>query len=115
MSLVLRPFKWFYHEFGIVSIYDTGRNAWLIILARTCRMFAYGTNSLILGAFRHRSRAAMSWPLRPFTFIQGFLGEKTPPATMSQMCIQVAMGKTDAAQQSSSRRSTTLITRLGSL
>ncbi|KAJ9611317.1 hypothetical protein H2200_004501 [Cladophialophora chaetospira] len=51
MSIILRPFKWFYHEFGIVSIYDTGRNAWLIILARTCRMFAYGTNSLILAIF----------------------------------------------------------------
>ena len=51
MSTILRPFKWFYHEFGVVSIYDTGRNAWLIILARTCRMFAYGTNSLILGTF----------------------------------------------------------------
>lgn len=46
---ISRPFKWFYHEFGIVSIQQTGRNAYLIILARTCRMFAYGTNSLILG------------------------------------------------------------------
>ncbi|KIV81891.1 hypothetical protein PV11_04041 [Exophiala sideris] len=51
MSVVLRPFKWFYHEFGIVSIHNTGRNAYLIILARTCRMFAYGTNSLILAIF----------------------------------------------------------------
>ena len=49
MSVLLRPFKWFYHEFGIVSIHETGRNAWLIILARSCRMFAYGTNALILG------------------------------------------------------------------
>ena len=49
MSTILRPFTWFYHEFGIVSIRETGRNAWLLILARTCRMFAYGTNSLILG------------------------------------------------------------------
>jgi hypothetical protein len=47
--MILRPFKWFYHEFGIVSIHETGRNAWLIILARSCRMFAYGTNNLILG------------------------------------------------------------------
>ncbi len=47
--MISRPFKWFYHEFGIVSIHETGRNAWLIILARSCRMFAYGTNSLILG------------------------------------------------------------------
>ncbi|KAJ8129276.1 hypothetical protein O1611_g4356 [Lasiodiplodia mahajangana] len=40
---------WFYHEFGLASLHATGRNAYLIILARTCRMFAYGTNALILG------------------------------------------------------------------
>ncbi|KIW28486.1 uncharacterized protein PV07_08146 [Cladophialophora immunda] len=51
MSVILRPLKWFYHEFGIVAIHETGRNAWLIILARSCRMFAYGTNSLILAIF----------------------------------------------------------------
>ncbi|KAK4496905.1 hypothetical protein PRZ48_011354 [Zasmidium cellare] len=51
MALVLRPFVWFYHEFGLVSVYDTGGNAWLIILARSLRMFAYGTNSLILALF----------------------------------------------------------------
>jgi hypothetical protein len=51
MSMILRPIKWFYHEFGIVSINETGRNAYFIILARTCRMFAYGTNSLILGTY----------------------------------------------------------------
>ena len=49
MSAVIRGVKWFYHEFGIVSIHATGRNAYLVILSRTCRMFAYGTNSLILG------------------------------------------------------------------
>jgi predicted MFS family arabinose efflux permease len=43
--------KWLYHEFGVSSVYATGRDAWLIILARTCRMFAYGTNSLILALF----------------------------------------------------------------
>jgi MFS family permease len=43
--------KWLYHEFGVSSVYTTGRDAWLIILARTCRMFAYGTNSLILALF----------------------------------------------------------------
>lgn len=46
---ITKSFKWFYHEFGIASIHETGRNAYLIILARTCRMFAYGTNALILG------------------------------------------------------------------
>lgn len=53
MSVLLRPFTWFYREFGLVSIQDTGRNAYLIILARACRMFAYGTNSLILGIISH--------------------------------------------------------------
>ncbi|KAI0888053.1 MFS general substrate transporter [Annulohypoxylon maeteangense] len=43
--------KWFYHEFGLAAIHETGLNAYLIILARTCRMFAYGTNALILGIF----------------------------------------------------------------
>lgn len=51
MSAVLKPFKWFYHEFGISAIHETGRNAYLIIFARACRMFAYGTNSLILAIF----------------------------------------------------------------
>ncbi|KAI2621929.1 MFS general substrate transporter [Hypomontagnella submonticulosa] len=48
---ITKSFKWFYHEFGIASIHETGRNAYLIILARTCRMFAYGTNALILAIF----------------------------------------------------------------
>jgi MFS family permease len=51
MAFLLSPVKWLYHEFGVSSIYDTGRDAWLIILSRCCRMFAYGTNSLILALF----------------------------------------------------------------
>ncbi len=54
MSTLLKPFTWFYHAFGLVSIQDTGRNAYLIILARACRMFAYGTNSLILGMVQYQ-------------------------------------------------------------
>lgn len=49
MAAIARPFTWFYHEFGLDSVQATGKNAWLIILARSFRMFAYGTNSLILG------------------------------------------------------------------
>ncbi|KAI0200798.1 major facilitator superfamily domain-containing protein [Astrocystis sublimbata] len=45
------PIRWFYHEFGLASVHATGLDAYLIILARTCRMFAYGTNSLILAIF----------------------------------------------------------------
>ncbi|KAI1777513.1 MFS general substrate transporter [Hypoxylon cercidicola] len=48
---IIKGLKWFYHEFGIAAIHETGRNAYLIILARTCRMFAYGTNALILAIF----------------------------------------------------------------
>ncbi|KAK8035431.1 MFS general substrate transporter [Apiospora rasikravindrae] len=51
MESILRPFRWFYHEFGIVSIHDSGRNAWIIILARACRMFAHGAISLILAIY----------------------------------------------------------------
>ncbi|KAI1453187.1 MFS general substrate transporter [Annulohypoxylon moriforme] len=48
---VKQSLKWFYHEFGLAAIHDAGLDAYLIILARTCRMFAYGTNALILGIF----------------------------------------------------------------
>lgn len=51
MAFVVQKIKWFYHEFGLETLYDTGKDAWLIILARCCRMFAFGTNSLILALF----------------------------------------------------------------
>jgi len=51
MAFPVKQLKWFYHEFGIKSLYDTGWDAWLIILTRCSRMFAYGTNSLILALF----------------------------------------------------------------
>ncbi|KAI8959338.1 MFS general substrate transporter [Daldinia sp. FL1419] len=51
LERIVNPVKWFYHEFGLAAIHETGRNAYLIILARTCRMFAYGTNALILAIF----------------------------------------------------------------
>lgn len=49
MSALVRPLTWFYHEFGLVSIQASGRNAYLIILSRSCRMVAHGAVSLILG------------------------------------------------------------------
>lgn len=49
MSTLFKPFVWFYREFGVAAIHETGRNAYIIILTRTLRMLAYGTNSLILG------------------------------------------------------------------
>lgn len=51
MAAVAKQIKWIYHEFGLNSLYETGSDAWLIILARSCRMFAFGTNSLILALF----------------------------------------------------------------
>ena len=51
MSAAIRGIKWFYHEFGVDAIYQAGRKAYLLMMARSCRMFAYGTNSLILGMF----------------------------------------------------------------
>ena len=51
MNSILRPLKWFYHEFGVDAVHNTGRNAYFLILARTCRMFAFGTNSLVLAIF----------------------------------------------------------------
>ena len=51
MDHILKPLRWFYHEFGLHSIRLTGRDAYLIILARACRMFAFGTNTLILAIF----------------------------------------------------------------
>ena len=51
MDFIQTKFKWLYREFGISSVYNTGRDAWLIILSRCCRMFAYGAVSLIIALF----------------------------------------------------------------
>jgi MFS family permease len=51
MAIFLAQIKWLYHEFGLKSLHDTGLDAWLIVLSRTTRMLAYGTNSLILALF----------------------------------------------------------------
>lgn len=44
-------YKYAYQESGLASLWTTGRDAWLIIFARCCRMFAYGASSLILALF----------------------------------------------------------------
>lgn len=38
-------------ESGLPSVTATGRDAWLVILSRSCRMFAYGGGSLVLALF----------------------------------------------------------------
>lgn len=43
--------KYAYQESGLASLWATGRDAWLIIFSRCCRMFAYGASSLILALF----------------------------------------------------------------
>lgn len=43
--------RYAYQESGLASLWTTGRDAWLIILARCCRMIAYGASSLILALF----------------------------------------------------------------
>lgn len=43
--------KYLFHESGLASLWITGRDAWLIIFARCCRMIAYGASSLILALF----------------------------------------------------------------
>lgn len=52
MATIARPlgwFNWFYHEFGLVSIQATGRNAYLIITARSMRMVSFGMTQVMLG------------------------------------------------------------------
>lgn len=43
--------RYLYHESGLEAVYSAGSNAWLIILSRSTRMFAYGAISLILALF----------------------------------------------------------------
>ncbi|KAF2211137.1 hypothetical protein CERZMDRAFT_68983 [Cercospora zeae-maydis SCOH1-5] len=51
MAAVGSSIAWFWKEFGLASLHDTGRDAYLIIVARSLRMLAYGTNALILALF----------------------------------------------------------------
>ncbi len=40
-----------FRESGLASVYATGGDAWIIILSRSCRMFAYGSSALLLALF----------------------------------------------------------------
>ncbi|KAF5717921.1 multidrug resistance [Fusarium mundagurra] len=42
---------WLYHESGISAVYSAGRDAWLLILSRTCRMFAFKAVTLTIAQF----------------------------------------------------------------
>ncbi|KAK0705879.1 major facilitator superfamily domain-containing protein [Lasiosphaeria miniovina] len=43
--------KSLFYESGLRSVFTTGRDAWLIIFSRSCRMIAYGASSLMLALF----------------------------------------------------------------
>lgn len=43
--------KWLSAEFGLTSVAASGRDAWLVILMRTSRMFAFGAVSLVFALF----------------------------------------------------------------
>ncbi|ORY58920.1 major facilitator superfamily domain-containing protein [Pseudomassariella vexata] len=47
MPALSRSIIWLYHEFGLSAIHKTGRNAYLIILSRSLRMFAYGSTFIL--------------------------------------------------------------------
>jgi MFS family permease len=51
MDGILRNLRWIATEFGLTSLYNAERDVWLIILTRFLRMFAYGTNSVIMALF----------------------------------------------------------------
>lgn len=48
---VVKTVGWLYHESGISAVWATGKDAWLIILSRTCRMFAFKAVTLTISAF----------------------------------------------------------------
>jgi MFS family permease len=48
---IARVASWLYYESGIASVKATGSDALLIILSRTCRMFAFGAVSLTIALF----------------------------------------------------------------
>lgn len=43
--------RYVYRESGLASVFTTGADAWIIIFARSCRMFAYGASGLVLALF----------------------------------------------------------------
>lgn len=49
--MTTRIVKYAFRESGLASVYTTGLDAWVIIFARSCRMFSYGASSLILALF----------------------------------------------------------------
>ncbi|OAQ89698.1 MFS transporter [Purpureocillium lilacinum] len=51
MASIRGALQWICRELGLTSVWETGSDAWLVILGRTCRMFAFGAISLIIALF----------------------------------------------------------------
>ncbi|CAK7217714.1 hypothetical protein SBRCBS47491_003264 [Sporothrix bragantina] len=49
--MIINSVRYVYRESGLASVFATGADAWIIILARSCRMFAYGASALVLALF----------------------------------------------------------------
>ncbi|OAA68267.1 Major facilitator superfamily domain, general substrate transporter [Niveomyces insectorum RCEF 264] len=49
--MITRSVHYVYRESGLASVFSTGVDAWIIIVARSCRMFAYGASALVLALF----------------------------------------------------------------
>jgi MFS family permease len=53
MSTLIRGLRWLSHEFGLTALWQSGSDAWIIILQRSLRMFGFGVVNLILALFFH--------------------------------------------------------------
>ncbi|CAK7210989.1 hypothetical protein SCUCBS95973_000978 [Sporothrix curviconia] len=49
--MIINSLRYVYRESGLASVFATGTDAWIIIVARSCRMFAYGASALVLALF----------------------------------------------------------------
>ncbi|OCF77158.1 hypothetical protein I204_02870 [Kwoniella mangroviensis CBS 8886] len=47
----LPPVQRLLHELGLVSLWNTGPDSWLVLISRTTRMFAYGSNGIFIALF----------------------------------------------------------------
>ncbi|WVW78214.1 hypothetical protein I302_100165 [Kwoniella bestiolae CBS 10118] len=47
----LSPAQRLLHELGLISLWNTGPDSWLVLISRTTRMFAYGSNGIFIALF----------------------------------------------------------------
>src|SRR5579871_4509559 len=53
MSAIKKGATWLVHEFGLIALWDSGSDSWIIAAQRTLRMFGFGVVNLILALFFH--------------------------------------------------------------